>query len=137
MKKNRKDTTVCVRFDSEDVKMINSIATEYGTTTSDVIRTATEGQLSKYLGHVKYVNPEQGNEIYTCAFNIMNDIVETRDYLRQVCVSLNQLAHRIDLQQDTDATNKLMQTKNGIREQLNKMDTTVKAAGQVVLSILR
>ena len=135
MKKN-KDKIVCVRFNPEDVKMINSIATEYGTTVSDVIRTATEGQLSKYLGSVRFVDAEQGNKIHNCAFDMMSVITETRDYLRQLYVSLNQLNHRTDLIQDPDMINRLMQTKNGIKEQFTNLDTTVKEAGDVILSIL-
>ena len=137
MKKTKKDTTVCVRFDANDVKMLNSIATEYGTTISDVIRSATEGQLAKYLGNVKFVNPEQGNKIQNCSFEILKQISETHDYMRQINVSLNQLLQRIDTKQNSDVIDRLLKTKNGIKEHLREMDATTKEAANIILSILR
>ena len=137
MKKTKKDTTVCVRFDANDVKMLNSIATEYGTTISDVIRSATEGQLAKYLGGVKFVNAEQGNRIQNCSLEMLSQISETHDYMRQINISLNQLLMRIDTKQNPDVIGKLMTTKNGIKEQLKKMDATTKEAAQIILNILR
>ncbi|MCR5403545.1 MAG: hypothetical protein K6E91_06925 [Butyrivibrio sp.] len=131
MKKPKKDTTVCVRFNPEDVKMISSIATEYGTTVSDVIRSATEGQLSKHLGSVKFVNPEQGNKIQNFSFEILKQISETHDYIRQINVSLNQLLMRIDTKNNPDVIDRLMTTKNGIKEYLQKLDVTNKEAANI------
>ena len=135
-KAERKDRSITVRFSHEEAQAINNIATEYNTCLSDVIRCATKGELDKYLGRVKYVDPKQGSAIKHNIFTIMDAITETRDHLRRIGVNLNQIVRRVnagDMKELTES-GKIM-TKAELDEVTRNLERVTKEAGEIILCI--
>ena len=134
--RQNKDRSITVRFSSKEAEALTSIATEYNTTISDVVRSATAGELDKYLGRVKYVDPKQGSVIKHNIFMLMDAITETRDHLRRIGVNLNQIAHRVnagDLKALTES-GKIM-TKTDLDEVTLRLEKVTKEAGEIILCI--
>lgn len=134
--RQNKDRSITVRFSSKEAGALTSIATEYNTTISDVVRCATTGELDKYLGRVKYVDPKQGSVIQHNIFTLMDAITETRDHLRRIGVNLNQIARRInagDMKELTES-GKIM-TKAELDEVTRRLEKVTREAGEIVLCI--
>ena len=136
-KRQNKDRSITVRFSTEEAEALTSIATDYNTTISDVVRCATAGELDKYLGRVKYVDSKQGSVIKHNIFILMDAITETRDHLRRIGVNLNQIAHRVnagDLNALTES-GKIM-TKSDLDEVTQRLEKVTKEAGEIILCIV-
>ena len=134
--RENKDRSITVRFSKKEAESLSSIATEYNTTLSDVVRCATRGELDKYLGRVKYVDAKQGSVINNNIITLGNVIMETRDHLRRLGVNFNQIAKKVN------AGDMKALTESGAlisREELDaitrRMEQATKEAGEIVLCI--
>ena len=94
--KQPKDRSVTVRFNSEVMASIDSLADEYGVNRSDIIRLATDNSLSRYLDHVKYVDPEQGRRINQDIIRLGNVMTEICYNLKRIGGNFNQLVHKVN-----------------------------------------
>ena len=135
-KKQRKDRSVTVRFSQKEVEALANIATEYNTTLSDVVRCAASGELDKYLGRLKYVDPKQGKVINSNIVMLGNAIMETRDHLRRIGVNFNQVARRVNAgeMQALHASGMLV-SKEKLDEITRRVEKATKEAGEIVLFI--
>ena len=95
-KKHNKDRSVTVRFNHDEAEALLSIAKEYHTTLSDVVRSAAKGELDKHLSHVKFVDAEHSRIINSNIIKLGNVIQEARDHLRRIGVNFNQVARRVN-----------------------------------------
>ena len=135
-KKQRKDRSVTVRFSQKEAEALANIATEYNTTLSDVVRCAASGELDKYLGRIKYVDPKQGKIINSNIIALGNAIMETRDHLRRIGVNFNQVAKRINAgdMKALHASGMLI-SKDELDEIACRVEQATKEAGEIVLCI--
>lgn len=134
--RENKDRSITVRFSKKEAEALTSIATEYNTTISDVVRCATAGELDKYLGRVKYVDPQQGKMINNNIITLGNVIMETRDHLRRIGVNLNQITRKVnagDLSVLT--TNGTLISKEELDVITRRVEQATDRAGEIVACI--
>ncbi len=94
--KQNLDRTITIRVNNEEAQKLNHLATEYGTTVSDIIRCTAQGELDKYFGRVRYVDPQQGRAISNSICKLSNSLADARDHLRRIGVNFNQVAKRVN-----------------------------------------
>ena len=92
----RKTRSITIRFSQDEAQAFSDLANEYHMTLSDVIRSATLGELDRYLGRVKYVDRDQGQAINTNIITLGNLMMDTRDQLRRIGVNFNQIARKVN-----------------------------------------
>ena len=92
----RKTRSITIRLSQDEAQALSDIADEYHMTLSEVIRSATSGELDRYLGGVKYVDKEQGRAINNNIIILGNMMMDVRDQLRKIGVNFNQIARRIN-----------------------------------------
>ncbi len=131
-----KARSITVRYSEKEAQAIMTIAREYNTTISDVVRCATSGELDKYLGRVKYVDPKQGSVINRNIITLGNVIMETRDHLRRIGVNFNQVAKSVS-SGDMKALNEsgALISKEELDEITRRVEQATKEAGEIVLCI--
>ena len=134
--RQHKDRSITVRFSQEEAQALMTIAEEYSTTLSDVVRSAASGELDKYLGRVKYVDPQQGSVINRNIITLGNVIMETRDHLRRIGVNFNQVAKSVS-SGDMKALNEsgALISKEELDEITRRVEQATKEAGEIVLCI--
>ena len=131
-----KDRSITVRFSSEEAEALTSIATEYNTTISDVVRCATAGELDKYLGRVKYIDLEQGKAINHNIIILANVLSETRDHLRRIGVNFNQLVHKVNAGDLKELNNKgALITKQDLNTIMHRVELVTKEVAEVITCI--
>lgn len=79
-----------VRFEQGEYEAVKSVADEYGVSFAHVVRLAVAGNLDEYLGTVKYLDREQGDEINRGICNLGNLLQSIRNELRRIGVNYNQ-----------------------------------------------
>ena len=134
--RQHKDRSITVRFSQEEAQALMTIAEEYSTTLSDVVRSAASGELDKYLGRVKYVDPKQGSVINRNIITLGNVIMETRDHLRRIGVNFNQVAKSVS-SGDMKALNEsgALISKEELDAITRRVEKATKEAGEIVLCI--
>lgn len=92
----RKTKSITVRFSQDEAQAFSDLADEYHMTLSEVIRSATSGELDRYLGRIKYVDKDQGRAINANIIILGNVMMDVGDQLRKIGVNFNQIARRIN-----------------------------------------
>lgn len=92
----RKTKSITVRFSLDEAQAFSDLADEYHMTLSEVIRSATSGELDRYLGRIKYVDKDQGRAINANIIILGNVMMDVGDQLRKIGVNFNQIARRIN-----------------------------------------
>ena len=92
----RKTKSITVRFSQDEAQAFSDLADEYHMTLSEVIRSATLGELDRYLGRIKYVDKDQGRAINANIIILGNVMMDVGDQLRKIGVNFNQIARRIN-----------------------------------------
>ena len=131
-----KARSITVRFSEEEARELMTIAREYNTTISDVVRCAASGELDKYLGRVKYVDPKQGSVINRNIIALGNAIMETRDHLRRIGVNFNQVARSVS-SGDMKALNEsgALISREELDAITRRLEQATKEAGEIILCI--
>ena len=79
-----------VRYPEGAMSIIRGVAEEHGCSAAELIRIATCGNLSKYLGGVAYVDAEQGKRIEELLREILTEMERIRRELNRIGVNFNQ-----------------------------------------------
>ena len=134
--RENKDRSITVRFSKKEAEALSTIAGQYNMTVSDVIRCSIAGELCKYLGKVKYVDPKQGNDIRNNTYILIDAIAETRDYLRRIGVNINQIIRRINAG-DTKALSECGKiiSKKELDNITCRLEKVTREAGEIVSCI--
>ena len=118
---------ITIRLPESDYKSIYELATEYHTNFSDVIRLSIKGDLEKYFGSLRFIDPNQGERIekdlndlsYTCR-NILNNV-------RRIGVNYNQ---EIKLKNAENKYREVLKTSgigsNAIYDAMNELEAARK-----------
>ena len=79
-----------VRFTAEANKALDEIAEENGISKAELIRYIVDNRMNDYLGSIKFIDPEQGDEIRRDIMRLMNELTAVKTELRRIGVNYNQ-----------------------------------------------
>ena len=79
-----------VRFTAEANKALDEIAKENGISKAQLIRYIVDNRMVDYLGSIKFIDPEQGDDIQRKVMKLMSDIADVKTELRRIGVNYNQ-----------------------------------------------
>lgn len=88
---------ITARIGSEVNEVIRDLAVEFGVSVSQIVRLSIDGHLEKYLGTVRYIDVEQGEEIKKCICKASNEMQGIRNQIRWIGNNINQLAKYINM----------------------------------------
>lgn len=140
-KKRNAAKNVTIRMNSNEIKEVDKLAKECHCTRSTVIRQGINGSLSRYLGGVRFVDPEQGEQISKAQIEIGDMLMDIQSELRMQGVNLNQIARARNIllkkgMLDYESVDLLMKnqpsiSKDDINLLLEKLDYIIRKVGEV------
>ena len=81
---------ITVRFTEEAWEAIRDIADSNRLSQAEVVRMAVAGNLSRYLGDIKFVDPKQGEQMRSCVVGLVDIASAIRVELNRIGVNYNQ-----------------------------------------------
>ena len=135
MKKKREysrepSTMISMRIKQSDADILNQLAAKFGTSRSEVIKTALKCNLKKYLGNVRYIDPKQGEEIRKAAYDMLHILVDTLHQIKCVRVGINYTAaHNNDMDNVCAAYN------TDLINTMNKLEHVLTTAGKITFRL--
>lgn len=81
---------ITVRFTPAAWQAIREMAEEEGVSQAELVRIAVAGNLNRYLGTIRYVDSDQGEEIKVLASRLMTEIANIGKELNRIGVNYNQ-----------------------------------------------
>ena len=81
---------ITVRFTEDAWEAIRDIAESNGLSQAEVVRMAVAGNLSRYLGDIRFVDPKQGEQIRRCVASLVDIVSAIRIELNRIGVNYNQ-----------------------------------------------
>ena len=81
---------VTIRFTEPVYDAIDTLANEFDVSMATVVRLALDNNLAKYLGDVKYINKQQGDEINAKISNATDEFRDIATQLRRIGINYNQ-----------------------------------------------
>lgn len=79
-----------VRFTAEANEALDEIAKENGISKAQLIRYIVDNRMVDYLGAIRYIDPEQGEEIQAEIQELMNALTAVKTELHRIGVNYNQ-----------------------------------------------
>ena len=79
-----------VRFTAEANEALDEIAKENNISKAQLIRYIVDNRMVDYLGSIKFIDPEQGEEIRRDIMRVMNEVSAVKTELRRIGVNYNQ-----------------------------------------------
>lgn len=79
-----------VRFTAEANEALDEIAKENNISKAQLIRYIVDNRMVDYLGSIKFIDPEQGDDIQRKVMKLMSDIADVKTELRRIGVNYNQ-----------------------------------------------
>ena len=80
---------ITIRISIEAYNTVSSLAAEYHVKKADILRMAIDSNLEKYLGHIRYLDADQGRIINQNIIKLGNLLIDIRDQLRRIGVNFN------------------------------------------------
>lgn len=81
---------VTIRFTESVYDAIDTLANEFDVSIATVVRLAVDNNLAKYLGDLKYINKQQGNEINSKICKATDEFRDIATQLRRIGINYNQ-----------------------------------------------
>ena len=81
---------ITVRFTEDAWEAIRDIAESNRLSQAEVVRMAVAGNLSRYLGDIKFVDPKQGEQIRSYVVDLVDTVSAIRVELNRIGVNYNQ-----------------------------------------------
>ena len=81
---------ITVRFTEDAWEAIRDIAESNRLSQAEVVRMAVAGNLSRYLGDIRFVDPKQGEQIRRCVASLVDIVSAIRIELNRIGVNYNQ-----------------------------------------------
>lgn len=128
-----------VRFTAEANKALDEIAEENGISKAELIRYIVDNRMVDYLGSIKFLDPEQGEEIRRDIMRVMNELTAVKTELRRIGVNYNQ---EIKNQNQMWKSGVAITAPNGyldvqaIDKMMEQLDASVEKAGDALWRIL-
>ena len=128
-----------VRFTAEANKALDEIAKENGISKAQLIRYIVDNRMVDYLGSIKFIDPEQGEEIQQEIMSVMNELSAVKTELRRIGVNYNQ---EIKNQNQMWKSGVAITAPNGyldihaIDKMMEQLDASVEKAGGALWRIL-
>lgn len=88
---------ITARIGSEVNDVIYDLASEFGVSVAQIVRLSIDGHLEKYLGTVRYIDVEQGEEIKECICKASNEMQGIQNQIRWIGNNINQLAKYMNM----------------------------------------
>ncbi len=126
-----------VRFTAEANKTLDEIAEENGISKAQLIRYIVDNRMVDYLGSIKFIDPEQGEEIQREIMSVMNELSAVKTELRRIGVNYNQ-----EIKNQMWKSSVAITAPNGyldihaIEKLIEKWDASMKKAGDALWHIL-
>lgn len=93
---------ITARIGSEVNEVIRDLASEFGVSAAQIVRLSIDGHLEKYLGTMRYIDTEQGEEIKKCICKASNEMQEIKNQIRMIGINVNQLAKYMNIEKKID-----------------------------------
>ena len=81
---------ITVRFSPEARDAIRDFAAEHGVSQAEIVRMAAVGNLYRYFGDIRFIDPEQGAEIKRCVMALLDTVSKIHTELNRIGVNYNQ-----------------------------------------------
>ena len=128
-----------VRFTAEANKALDEIAEENGISKAELIRYIVDNRMNDYLGSIKFIDPEQGDEIRRDIMRLMNELTAVKTELRRIGVNYNQEIKNqnyILKRGGTIATGSSRLNQALLDRAIKQVDESMKKAGDALWRIL-
>ena len=125
-----------VRFTAEANEALDEIAKENGISKAELIRYIVDNRMNDYLGSIKFIDPEQGDEIRR---DIMRVMTAVKTELRRIGVNYNQEIKNqnyILKRGGTIATGSSRLNQALLDRAIKQVDESMKKAGDALWRIL-
>lgn len=110
-------TATTVRFPEDAAAIIRGVADEHGCSAAELIRIATCGNISKYLGNLYYVDAVQGTRIDETLRGILSEMEQIRRELHRIGINFNQKLKLEHIERKMRGTSSSTLRMNYMREQ--------------------
>jgi len=143
---------VTVRFAPEVMAAIDDIADRHSISKAEIVRLGFQGDLTKYLGNIEYVDTEQGAEIRKLFGGVFTELNRSRIELNRIGVNYNQEMRLknvrakyggavdtfiMQMKEEEEILNGINSVRiEEIRQVINHIDSVMKEAGEVFKCIL-
>ena len=128
-----------VRFTAEANKALDEIAEENGISKAQLIRYIVDNRMVDYLRSIKFIDPEQGEEIQREIVHVMNELTAVKNELRRIGVNYNQEIKNQNQMWKSGvaitAPNRYLDVK-AIDKMMEQLDASVEKAGSTLWRIL-
>ena len=107
---------ISARINEKVDEVMKDMAQEFGVPFSQVVRLAIDGHLEKYLGTVRYIDGDQGENIQRTMAIIANELQGIRNGLNKIGVNVNQVAKWNNLERQIERLNAEYKTATPVRK---------------------
>lgn len=107
---------ISARINEKVDEVMKDMAQEFGVPFSQVVRLAIDGHLEKYLGTVRYIDGDQGENIQRTVAIIANELQGIRNELNKIGVNVNQVAKWNNLERQIERLNDEYKTATPVRK---------------------
>ena len=107
---------ISARINEKVDEVMKDMAQEFGVPFSQVVRLAIDGHLEKYLGTVRYIDGDQGENIQRTMAIIANELQGIRNELNKIGVNVNQVAKWNNLERQIERLNAEYKTATPVRK---------------------
>ena len=90
MEQRERMESIKLQFPPRELQIYRELAAERGESVASVIRKLLSGRAAKYLGEVRYVDPEQGQEYLKAIHDLNTELENIRVQFIRVGNNLNQ-----------------------------------------------
>ena len=87
---------ITVRFTKDAWEAIRDIADENRMSQAEIVRMAVAGNLARYLGDIRYIDPEQGKKIRSCVKELVDTVSKIMIELNRIGVNYNQAVRALN-----------------------------------------
>ena len=107
---------ISARINEKVDEVMKDMAKEFDVPFSQVVRLAIDGHLEKYLGTVRYIDGDQGENIQRTMAIIANELQGIRNELNKIGVNVNQVAKWNNLERQIERLNAEYKTATPVRK---------------------
>lgn len=128
-----------VRFTSEANEALDEIAKENNISKAQLIRYIVDNRMVDYLGSIKFIDPEQGEEIQQEIMSVMNELSAVKTELHRIGVNYNQEIKNQNQMLKSGVTMAAAGgylDKQAIDKLIEKLDASMEKAGGALWRIL-
>lgn len=145
---------ITVRFSPDAWEAIRDVAAENNLPMAELVRRAVAGNLAEYLGTIRIVDAEQGEEIKSAIISLLGTLSNIENELRRIGVNYNQAVRLKNIERkysntrDLSAAKRKSSEEQAIRQEckgfckadldtiMDRYETSMKQVGDLLCHIL-